>query len=55
MASKTETHKDDEREFLARYDVSKFERPSVAVDVSLLAVRAQTVFEEVMMAAERAR
>jgi 8-oxo-dGTP diphosphatase len=30
---------DEEHEFLAGYDVSKFERPSVAVDVSLLAVR----------------
>ncbi len=40
MASKTDAGKaDDEREFLAGYDVSKFERPSVAVDVSLLAVR----------------
>ena len=39
MASKHDTVRDDEREFLAGYDVSKFERPSVAVDVSLLAVR----------------
>jgi 8-oxo-dGTP diphosphatase len=30
---------EEERAFLAEYDVSKFERPSVAVDVSLLAVR----------------
>jgi 8-oxo-dGTP diphosphatase len=29
----------DEREFLAGYDASKFERPSVAVDVSLLSVQ----------------
>jgi 8-oxo-dGTP diphosphatase len=31
--------RDEEREFLAGYDVSAFERPSVAVDVSLIAVR----------------
>jgi 8-oxo-dGTP diphosphatase len=30
---------DEEREFLAHYDAGKFERPSLAVDVSLLAVR----------------
>jgi 8-oxo-dGTP diphosphatase len=30
---------DDEAEFLARYDANKYEHPSVAVDVSLLAVR----------------
>jgi 8-oxo-dGTP diphosphatase len=40
MATKTDAGRlDEEREFLAGYDVSKFERPSVAVDVSLLAVR----------------
>jgi 8-oxo-dGTP diphosphatase len=40
MATKSESGKlNEEREFLASYDVSKFERPSVAVDVSLLAVR----------------
>src|SRR5687768_2451833 len=40
MASKADTGKpDDESEFLAGYDASKFERPSVTVDVSLLAVR----------------
>jgi 8-oxo-dGTP diphosphatase len=39
MASKSDNKREDEREFLAGYDVSKFERPSVAVDVSLLAVR----------------
>lgn len=38
MASK-DVKPDDERDFLAGYDVSQFERPSVAVDVSLLAVR----------------
>jgi 8-oxo-dGTP diphosphatase len=39
MASKDTARLAEEREFLAGYDVSKFERPSVAVDVSLLAVR----------------
>jgi 8-oxo-dGTP diphosphatase len=39
MVGKSHVPRDDEREFLAGYDVSKFERPSVAVDVSLLAVR----------------
>lgn len=39
MATRIDRDGDDERAFLADYDVSKFERPSVAVDVSLLAVR----------------
>jgi 8-oxo-dGTP diphosphatase len=44
MATKADTERlDEEREFLADYDVSKFERPSVAVDVSLLAVRDGTI------------
>lgn len=40
MASKPETPRaDDEGAFLAGYDARAFERPSVAVDVSLLSVR----------------
>jgi 8-oxo-dGTP diphosphatase len=33
-----QTPKDDEARFLASYDASRFERPSVAVDVALLSV-----------------
>jgi len=39
MARRTRSAaKDDEARFLASYDVSRFERPSVAVDVALLSV-----------------
>lgn len=39
MAKKTPA-RDAEQEFLATYDVSRFDRPSVAVDVALLTVEA---------------
>lgn len=38
MAAKTDAGREED-EFLADYDANRFERPSVAVDVSLLAVR----------------
>lgn len=39
MASKVEARGDGEQEFLADYDARRYERPSLAVDVSLLSVR----------------
>ncbi|MFM2418692.1 MAG: hypothetical protein RL385_3415 [Pseudomonadota bacterium] len=39
MAGKTVAGREDEAAFLEAYDAGKYERPSVAVDVSLLAVR----------------
>jgi 8-oxo-dGTP diphosphatase len=47
-----QARKDDEARFLASYDASRFERPSVAVDVALLSVEEGALWTVLLQRAE---